>query len=106
VLLADDPGREIVFGRAGGGAGKKLWAARDFAAFHPAPYVKIVANFRIEDVDAAHCTLTTETRIYAAGSQALHGFAAYWRMIYPGSSLIRRERLRTIQRRPRAEARR
>ncbi|HYW41393.1 MAG TPA: hypothetical protein VE959_00970 [Bryobacteraceae bacterium] len=33
------------------------------------------------------------------GPQLLHGFAAYWRMIYPGSALIRRMWLRAIKRR-------
>jgi hypothetical protein len=48
-------------------------------------------------VDATHCWLTTETRVYAAGAKAVRGFAAYWRMIYPGSSLIRRMWLRAIK---------
>ena len=97
VVLAEDPGREIVIGRGGNAMGGKLWAAEEFRAFHPAPLVKIVMNFRIQEVDAAHCRLTTETRVYAAGTQVLRGFATYWRMIYPGSSLIRREWLRAIK---------
>ena len=97
VVLAEEPGREIVIGRAGNAMGGKLWAAEEFRAFHPAPLVKIVMNFRIQEVDAAHCRLTTETRVYAAGTQVLRGFATYWRMIYPGSSLIRREWLRAIK---------
>jgi hypothetical protein len=56
-------------------------------------------NFRIEDGDATHCSLTTETRVYTAGPQVLHGFATYWRMIYPGSALIRRMWLRAIKQR-------
>ena len=61
-------------------------------------------NFRIEDVDASHCSLTTETRVYAAGPRALRGFATYWRMIYPGSAIIRRMWLRAIKRRAEASA--
>jgi len=99
VVLADDPGREIVIGRAGNAMGGRWWAAEEFTASHPAPLVKIVMNFRIQEVDASHCLLTTETRVYAAGTHVLRGFATYWRMIYPGSSLIRREWLRAIQRR-------
>src|ERR1035438_2919098 len=104
VVLADDPGREIVIGRGGNAMGGKLWAAEEFRAFHPAPLVKIVMNFRIQEVDAAHCRLTTETRVYAAGTHVLRGFATYWRMIYPGSSLIRREWLRAIKLRAEAPA--
>src|ERR1035438_2966568 len=65
VVLADDPGREIVIGRGGNAMGGKLWAAEEFRAFHPAPLVKIVMNFRIQEVDTTHCLLTTETRVYA-----------------------------------------
>ena len=94
-LLADDPGREIVFGHAGDAHGSS--SAEGFKTLHQAPLVKIAMNFRIRAVDAAHCTLSTETRVYAVGPQVVHGFAAYWRMIYPGSSLIRHEWLRAIK---------
>jgi len=101
-VLSDEPGREIVVGNAGDGHKRWRLTAEEFKAFRPAPSIKIAMNFHIEEVDAAHCTLTTETRVYAAGSQALQGFAAYWRMIYPGSSLIRYEWLRAIRRRAEA----
>ena len=86
-MLADEPGREIVVGTG---------VVKDRPP-HPRP--AIAMNFRIEEVDAAHCTLNTETRVYVTGFHVLHGFAGYWRMIYPGSSLIRYEWLRAIQRR-------
>src|ERR1035441_7348893 len=63
VVLAEDPGREIVIGRGGNAMGGKLWAAEEFRAFHPAPLVKIVMSFRIQEVDATHRVLTTETQI-------------------------------------------
>lgn len=96
-LLAEDPGREIVFGRAGDGRTAREVTAEEFKTLHTAPLVKTVMNFRIQDVDSTHCSLTTETRVYAVGPQALRGFAAYWRMIYPGSALIRRMWLRAIK---------
>ena len=71
--------------------------AEEFKAPHQGEFVKIVMNFRIEEMDATHCPLTTETRVYAAGPQVVRGFAAYWRMIYPGSALIRRMWLRAIK---------
>ena len=95
--LAEDPDREIVFGRAGDGRGEWQLTAEKFKALHRAPLLKIVMNFRIQKVDATHCSLTTETRVYAAGPQVLRGFATYWRMIYPGSALIRRMWLRAIK---------
>jgi hypothetical protein len=97
LLLADDPGREIVIGRAGDGRTASKLTPEGFKAFHPVPLVKVVMNFHIQEVDAAHCLLTTETRVYAVGTHALRGFATYWRMIYPGSSLIRRMWLRAIR---------
>jgi len=41
--------------------------------------------------------LTTETRIYATDASSRRAFARYWRVIYPGSSLIRRMWLRAIK---------
>ena len=102
VLLADEPDREIVFGRGGGARGGRLLTAGEFKTFPPGLLVKIAMNFHIQEVDATHCRLTTETRVYAAGFHVLHGFATYWRMIYPGSSLIRSMWLRAIQRRAEA----
>jgi hypothetical protein len=96
-LLEDDPDREIVFGHAGGGLKPKKVSAEEFKTFQEAPLLKIAMNFRIEDLDATHCTLTTETRVYAVGRDVQRGFAAYWRMIYPGSSLTRHEWLRAIK---------
>jgi hypothetical protein len=103
VQLAEDPGREIVIGRAGDPSRRRaLAAAGEFKALHAAPLVKIAMNFRIQEVDASHCRLTTETRVYAADPHVLRGFATYWRMIYPGSALIRSMWLRAIQRRAEA----
>jgi hypothetical protein len=105
VPLADDADREIVFGRGGDGWGRKLWTADEFKQPHGGQFVRIAMNFRIVEVDAAHSTLTTETRVYVAGPQAVRGFAAYWRMISPGSALIRREWLRAIKLRAEGPAR-
>src|ERR1035438_4832258 len=95
VLLADDADREIVFGRARY-AGKPLTPGQ-FATFRQAPFLKIVVSFRIAEVDPTHCMVTTETRVYAIGGDMLRGFSAYWRMIHPGSALIRRSWLRAIK---------
>jgi hypothetical protein len=46
--------------------------------------------------------LTTETRVYATDASSRRRFAGYWRVIYPGSALIRRMWLRAV--RERAEA--
>ena len=43
--------------------------------------------------------LTTETRVFATDPSARRRFAVYWRVIYPGSALIRRSWLDAIKRR-------
>jgi hypothetical protein len=94
-LPLTDDGREIVFGRAAR-QGKAL-PPEQFNAPQHAPFLKIVMSFRVSDLDDTHCLVTTETRVYAAGTHMLRGFAAYWRMIRPGSGLIRRMWLRAIK---------
>jgi hypothetical protein len=64
-------------------------------------------NFKLQDCDSSAsggpCTLlTTETRVHATDALSRRRFARYWRVIYPGSSLIRGMWLRAI--RKRAEA--
>ena len=54
-------------------------------------------NFRLEDAGNGETLLTTETRVYATDDSARKRFAAYWRVIYPGSALIRVMWLRAIR---------
>ncbi len=46
--------------------------------------------------------VTAETRVYATDASARRRFARYWRVIYPGSALIRRRWLRAMKRRAEA----
>jgi len=46
--------------------------------------------------------LTTETRIFADNPRGARIFAGYWRVIHPGSDIIRRMWLRAIKRRAEA----
>lgn len=59
-------------------------------------------NFELQDCASARqepCTdLTTETRVYAADAPTRRRFARYWRVIYPGSSFIRRMWLHAVAR--------
>lgn len=59
-------------------------------------------NFAITPGDDGTCVVSTETRVYATDPSARRRFGAYWRIIYPGSALMRRMWLRAI--RQRAEA--
>ena len=78
--LADEPPREIVVGT------------------HIARGVEATMNFLITP-DAHGCSVTTETRVFADNAAAARRFAVYWRVIHPGSDLIRRGWLRAIKRR-------
>src|SRR5215831_13072994 len=74
-------------------------------------FVLATMNFRLEDCAApalnpaspsssTSCTLlTTETRVYATDAPTRRAFARYWRVIYPGSSLIRSMWLRAVRKR-------
>ena len=98
VPLADDPQREIVFGvLMTRGRYPKHPTADDYRGFNQPVSAKATMNFLIEELDATHCRLTTETRIYANDAKAERAVAPYWRTIYPGSALIRRMWLRAIR---------
>jgi hypothetical protein len=61
-------------------------------------------NFRVEPAGNGECRIVTETRVFATSPPASRAFAAYWRVIYPGSALMRRMWLRAIERRAETEA--
>jgi len=83
--LADDPPRELVVGTV-----------------IERPDVTIAAmNFRVVPI-AGGSRLTTETRVSSKTAAAARRFAAYWRVVHPGSDIIRRSWLRAIKRRAEA----
>jgi hypothetical protein len=65
-------------------------------------FAKASMNFRVADDGAGGSHLTAETRVFATDAQARRRFARYWRIIYPGSAVLRRTWLRAI--RTRAES--
>jgi hypothetical protein len=56
-------------------------------------------NFLVTGDGAGGSRVSTETRVFANSVPARRRFAAYWRVIYPGSAIIRRMWLRAIARR-------
>ena len=110
MALAEDPGREIVFGTIGAGPPLEIHAGgphpADFARFNRPGYAKIAMNFHIEQAPDGDgdSILTTETRIFTTDARAQRRFAPYWRIIYPGSSLIRVMWLGAIKRRAESHA--
>jgi hypothetical protein len=107
LVLAEEPDQEIVLGtlvavppgwRPGGKPTPDGFKALIVTTNAPG-FASATMNFRIEDAGPAACTLTTETRVYATDASTRRRFAGYWRVIYPGSALIRRMWLRAIARR-------
>jgi len=97
VLLRDDPGREIVIGTI-------------VCCRQPAPPVspedflaregsltRAVVNFHVVAEAGGTSRLVTQTRVHATDAAAKRRFAVYWRIIYPGSALIRRMWLRAVK---------
>lgn len=105
LLLAQQPGREIVIGAVLGPVSSGPGALRPVAGLPPPQRfqalqtVKAAMNFRVISLPGGHCRLITETRITAYSAFGRRAFATYWRLIYPGSAVIRRMWLRAIRRR-------
>lgn len=96
--------RELVFGMAGqpwNNLAKRLTPA-EFQAWAPPGNVKIAFNFAVEDAGGGWSRMVTETRVLATDDAARDKMAKYWRLIYPGSGMIRRSMLNAV--RARAEA--
>ena len=56
-------------------------------------------NFLVTPDGPDGSLVSTETRVFATSDDARRQFARYWRVIYPGSAIIRRMWLRAIARR-------
>jgi hypothetical protein len=108
VLLDDSPGEGVVMGLTG-----RFWRLRDtpdgarprdaeqFLVYDRPDVCKAVIDFRIEDIGAGRCRLTTETRVHVEDPAARRAFRRYWRVIRPFSGLIRILFLRAVRRQAR-----
>jgi len=104
VLLREESGREIVFGAVVCcSARRPPRSAEEFQALEGS-LARAVMNFHVEDAGGGVSRLVTQTRIAATDAEAERVFARYWRIIYPGSALIRRMWLRAIKARAEAQA--
>jgi hypothetical protein len=81
---------------------KRPLTLEQFNAIHGPGFALASMNFLIKDAGQGACDVSTETRVHATDASARRRFAAYWRVIYPGSALIRRMWLRAIKRRAEA----
>ena len=107
VELETRDDREIVLGTVG-----RFWSLIDnqpvsledrseFLSFEEPGYVKAAMNFIVR-AEGLGCRLVTETRIVGTNDVATRRFRRYWRLIRPGSGMIRRSWLAAISRRVKA----
>jgi hypothetical protein len=103
--LADDPPRELVLGTiVVRPPGARVEVTPD--VFHkplPPGFAIAAMNFLVTPDGSGGSLVSTETRVFANSAEARRRFAMYWRVIYPGSALIRRMWLRAIHRRAASE---
>jgi len=101
VRLADDAPRELVIGTvvmAPPGTHGTL-TPEVFQKDLPPGFALATMNFVVAPDGPGGSLVSTETRVFANSPSARRRFAAYWRVIYPGSAIIRRMWLRAIERR-------
>lgn len=101
VILAEDPGREIVLGLVG-----RFWRARgglrrvapgEFDAFAEPGFAKAAWNFLVEPAGGGRSAVSTETRVVTTDPASLRSFRRYWRLAGPFSALVRRRTLALIR---------
>lgn len=76
-----------------------------FRALTAPGFARTAVNFRVTPDGEGGAVVATETRVFATGPSTRRLMAAYWRVIYPGSALIRRSWLAAIRRRAERAAR-
>ncbi|MEY2510308.1 MAG: hypothetical protein QOE26_1071 [Verrucomicrobiota bacterium] len=100
ILLDDMAPRELVIGtvvaaprrvRASGRLAPDL-----FRKTLPSGVVLATMNFLVTPGEDGGSTVATETRVFANSPAGVRRFGIYWRLIHPGSDLIRRMWLRAI----------
>ncbi len=98
--MDDSDPSELVYGMVG-----RPWinevppdvrTAEQFRAFNQPGHIKVAFNIRTIDQGKQNTLISTETRILGNDKLAQTRFARYWRVIYPGSSIIRRIWLNAI----------
>jgi hypothetical protein len=101
VPLRDAPD-EVVFGVVGQfwkpSSGVRRIEPAEFEGFAEPGTAKAAFNLLVEP-DGERTRIVTETRIATPDEHSRRSFSRYWRVIQPGSALIRRDWLRAIRRR-------
>ena len=101
LYLADDPPRELVVGTVvvAPPGGHYVLTPQTFRTPLAPGFALAAMNFLVTPDGPNASLVSTETRVFANSPAARQRFARYWRIIYPGSALIRRMWLRAVRRR-------
>jgi hypothetical protein len=94
--------REIVMAGGANVRAKRPLEVRtlqEFAAYREQGAVKMAFDFNADDTGGGWSTLRTETRVLALDDVTRRGMGRYWRLIAPGSGLLRLQWLDGIKRR-------
>ena len=99
--LAEEPGRELVFG-----AVTRPWepnvvfrglSPEEFRTFDEPDYARILWALQVEPA-GERSVFSTETRVVTTDAEARRKFRRYWSLMSPGILMIRRESLRLVRR--------
>jgi hypothetical protein len=77
----------------------KIRTLQEFADYREQGTVKMAYDFIVEDAGDGWSTISTETRVLALDDSTRRGMGLYWRLIVPGSGLLRRQWLEGIKKR-------
>jgi limonene-1,2-epoxide hydrolase len=97
--LVDRPGQELVFGligqpwRPAGGTTVQVASLDEFAGFDRPGFVKVIERFRLVPIGEADTVVVDELAARCTDAAAARWFRRYWRVIAPGSRLVRHQLL-------------
>jgi len=105
VTLAEDTPRELVIGTVvKRPRGPRVTVSGEtFLKPLPPGFAIAAMNFLVVPNGSGGSIVSTETRVFGSSPDAQRAFARYWRVIYPGSAVIRRMWLLAIKRRAEGE---
>jgi hypothetical protein len=78
---------------------RRQFTSDDFRTLAEPGFAKATMNFVVSDLGNGTSRIDTETRVFATDDGALRRFTPYWRIIFPGSSILRSTWLAAIKRR-------
>lgn len=103
LLLSEQPPHEVVLGTVvvapPGTSPPSSFTGDSFKALVEPGFAKATMNFLVTDLGDGSSRVDTETRVFATDDVALRRFTTYWRIIFPGSSILRTTWLAAVKNR-------